>query len=1125
PVTTDQVLFMQYYWDLFADLDAVIAATSSASSPSLGADLTERLDLPDLRMPRFDVPNHGPVASEEVLRAFQGAFRRHDLVARTATALTKLYEAFSPLVADRFPSNPFTTLTNRFGFLDTTPVTTDQVLFMQYYWDLFDDLLAAYDEVRWKGVDLMCACCPPAGLFPRHLMAGVLAPELHDPADHRHHFLPSPAVGDCEDRTREVRLLFARLVEILAAFTETPPDDEVRITPSRWGDVPPSAKAIPYYYDHDGTPPLYELWDPVKTARHRANQNLGYRADEYTPPAPGFVTEPLRFDLEPTGFLRIEGHLGRNVDGVVAELLAQRTEHRLPFEVVALRAGTFDEDIEIDLSEEDCRFQDLETLYAALRSELVCSLVKTVTYLYALPAHDDVDGTRRVAERRVEERRVEEAAPDTAAETESRAAWLGLLRDHAPDVVVAPGTLGYEIEGVLADPEGAAELVFADPGRSQLSIHVHALVGALSDLAARVPDDPRTIDLPDLADRYHHLVDVARTIEDHRREGVYDAPGLSDRLDDLVFRCRLDSFEALDAEYERRVREVKQAQFLGHFLARHPGVQHKAGVPLGGTFVLVTHHVPRHRWDRTVGPSVAAAEAPPPPPAAGDSDDGLTEIEKAIARLGYKDAGRDADVKAIVKALTGSDVVHKEKVSKAAAGVYLEAVADLADGTVIADLFLPYSCCSDCPPIHFTLPPARLRVRVSVACTDAEGFAAVTLTTEGATGALSAQVDGGAFAATDGTLWLEVGDHTVVVRDAVGAESSPITLTIPPPLMLGEPQIFVDEPDGTYSVAFGIYDGTPPYRADSGTIIEGTYENPSIPIGDELTVVITDAAGCTVTGTFGSGVEPCDLPCRGEAERWGHRFWVPEAREGRPLNQYKAEVTTFVITDPDGGRIDLTADVTGIVSRPQTISATDLPRVVERWLEGINRLVADAVGSDQWLRFEYEPAPESATTGTLFIDRLACVEVVFELIVGFVQGRSERELELGYSRRGTVLVDRTSDTKLHIPPFDGSTSNKCKPDEEPVPVCEGTDLEVRIMRDGVFPSRFFFGADVSGSEAPAAYLWEIADARPSVAGGESVWVEFDPPEPVDKLVRLTVFTERGCTVTVERTFDIFKSED
>ena len=58
-----------------ADLDKVIAAASALAATYLGADLTERLRLPDLRMPRFDVPSTGRVTPEAVLYAFQDTFR------------------------------------------------------------------------------------------------------------------------------------------------------------------------------------------------------------------------------------------------------------------------------------------------------------------------------------------------------------------------------------------------------------------------------------------------------------------------------------------------------------------------------------------------------------------------------------------------------------------------------------------------------------------------------------------------------------------------------------------------------------------------------------------------------------------------------------------------------------------------------------------------------------------------------------------------------------------------------------------------------------------------------------------------------------------------------------------
>ena len=223
---------------------------------------------------------------------------------------------------------------------------------MQYYWDLFDDLLAAYDEVRWKGVDLMCACCPPEGLFPRHLMAGVLDPDLHDAADYRHRFVRSPAVGDCDGPHPRGAPLFGRLVAIVDSFTETPPDKGVRATPSRWGDAPLSAKAIPYYYDQDGDAAGVPALGPGQDRPSAAPTRTSATAPTTTR-RPHRRSSPTRsrFDLEPNNFLRIEGHLGKNVQTVLGSLLSLKKSHRLPIEVVALRTGAFDENVEIDLSQ------------------------------------------------------------------------------------------------------------------------------------------------------------------------------------------------------------------------------------------------------------------------------------------------------------------------------------------------------------------------------------------------------------------------------------------------------------------------------------------------------------------------------------------------------------------------------------------------------------------------------------------------------------------------------------------------------------------------------------------------------------------------------------------------------
>lgn len=1109
-----------------ADLDEIIEATSGSAS-YLGADLTERLGLPDLRIPRFDVPSTGPVDPEKVLFAFQDCFRHTKLVAATATALNDLYEAFKPLVAADFTDNPFAAFTNRFNFLDNTPATVAQVRFMQYYWDFFDDLLSAYDEVRWAGVDLMCACCPPSGLFPRHLMVGVLDPTTFDPADYRHHFLPSPAVGECEDRTREVRQLFRRLVAMITDFTETPPDKGIRVTPSRLGN-PVSAKAIPYYYDQDGTPAVYEMWNPEKTARRRANQNLSYRSDEYTPTPPTFTTNPLRYDLEPFNFFRIEGHLGKNVQSVLESLLALKKSHRLPFEVVALRAGAFDENIEIDLSKEDCRFQDLETLYKTLRSEVTCFLVKQVQYFYELPEDLVVEQPAEMLVADAPDAVMHADQPaEMSVEGEAAPSDLWLLATHAPNYMTQPRTLGSAIEGFLTrDTSASQPHVFAAADTPHLPSQAMALVGTMSDLSARLTDDIRDVDFAVLGDRYRNLVEIAGQIEDLRVKGVFDRPGLSERLDDIVFRCRLDPFDALAEEYKRRIRQVKQAQFLGHFLERHPGVQHKAGVPLDGTFVIVYHERARRRPIPETGPRVRDLLA-------DIGTGGLvaldeireTRVSDALHRLAFKpQLAEDPDVREVFRVLTGNVLISRVPPTKTNTEIYLDAVSQLGDGTVIADFFLPYQCCSDCPPIHYQLPSARLRVSANKGCTNSDGFADVEITTEGASGSLSVQVDGGAFDELSGTVTLAVGDHTLVVGDATGNESSPVEISISPQLVIASAETFVDEAAGTFHVVLALEGGTPPYRSASGTIVDTKFTSPAWPVSEGLTVLVEDAAKCTVEDTYLSGVSPCDLPCGGAAERHGHRFWLPEARPDLPINEATTEVHSFMIVGPDGTQHDLTERVNRDVSPPQVIRTADFGAAVERWLDRINDSVAKEVKSDKWFRLEYEAAPETATTGTLFVDRLTCIEFAFELAVEFKQGRREepRRFEFAYDPRGTVVVEPAADSKFRLPPFEGSASNKCRPEEPPVPLCKETDLELVIQSKRASRDTMAFIADVAGANEPVAFLWEVQDGIPSVSGGEHVVAGFEPSEPADKLVRLTAFTVSGCAVTVERTFNILE---
>lgn len=254
------------------DLKKIIARANAPATAVTFSDLESavlaRLNLPDLRLPRYAMADPGPAGSEEVLAAFHAVFHDGQLVAAMHKALSAAYQAFQPLLQEFYPADPFSGFATTFGFLDATPQTTAQVRFLQYYYDFFDDLLKAYDELRWQGAQLLCACCPPAGLFPRHLMLGVLEPAaVNNAGVYRQHFIASAAMHACAEHTQELKQLFRRLVEMITRFTDSPPlpqpasaagtDGQIRITPDKLAAVPLSAKAIPYYYLQNGSPPLY----------------------------------------------------------------------------------------------------------------------------------------------------------------------------------------------------------------------------------------------------------------------------------------------------------------------------------------------------------------------------------------------------------------------------------------------------------------------------------------------------------------------------------------------------------------------------------------------------------------------------------------------------------------------------------------------------------------------------------------------------------------------------------------------------------------------------------------------------------------------------------------------------
>ena len=1131
------------------DLAKVIAPANQLKGTLTLADLagalSARLNLPDVRLPRYDVPNRGPATSRDVLAAFLAVFQTGQLAKQTGIALTAAYDAFKPLVGKVDSPNPFADFAVKFGFLDSMPKTAAQVRFLPYYYDFFDDLLKAYDEFRWKGVELLCACCPPEGLFPRHLMAGELFPKsVGQPSLYRQPFLASPAVGDCVERTKEVRQLFQRLVEMIARFSDAPlpekpkqriPDPQIRITPSNAGDVALSEKAIPYYYDQRGNPPLYILWNAEKRWRNRAHHNLSYRSDEYIPAAPPFVTDPLRYDLESYNFLRIEGHLGKEYQAVLNTLLFLKAEYRLPIDIIALRAGAFDESISVDLSKEECRFQDLETLYDTLREELVSALCEGLMYLYGV------------------------SLDRTVAGLVGRTPTLPLLKQYAPNFRYGDSTVGAWYEKHLALLQGRPYIDVDQTNVDQnavLTVYCILFAGTtelpemnfahvvsiyyLMKLAEVLPSSLDALGFADFQNKYQDLMGLIRFF---RSEAVANISAefknfipqedLIDHFDQVLFSCKLEPIRAIHEEYVRRIREVKRKQFLSAFLTKHPGIQHKAGVPVGGTFIVVYHETPaligKERGMKRTNISKemivrAGSELRFTREATVDTN-AVSNILGLMTETA-KFAG-DENFVALFTELTGTFPIFKPIFPVSSAKQVIDtAIEGLPNGTVIADFFLPYVVCSsDCSPVQFVLPKTPPAFTVEVGCTDLSGAARVMISPKGGEAPYAYRVgESGEFQPLEEStvLSLKVGTYTLAIQDGAGAESLPKQVVVPATLSIGESTFEDNVAGSTYTVTTSISGGTQPYSvpAEVGKVEADTFTSVASASGKALTVEVTDSIGCKVSKEFRHTV--CDLPCGGVSHRCAYRLWLqpPVGEALYKAYRQEGEAVKFRFNGADitlpGTNAILQADTTQLNGAfENTVTG-----IVKKLNGALNQALVAALGPQgkNRLVIGYKPATTDPF-GVLWIEHFVCDRFNIEFNFLFAKTAPTFHLTWRYTNEpdgfnGAIMINREGNKETRVRAFNCSERNQCTGSDFEK-LCQGPDPKIGITILAGANNRFGVEGEVENMPVTdiLSWVWDASalSAEPFYEGKEAKVIVTSPEG-----VRLTAITEKGCFSVTQR---------
>ncbi|MCE9667753.1 hypothetical protein LY474_08000 [Myxococcus stipitatus] len=323
----------------------------------------------------FTTPDRAARALSEVVvdrPAITAAASSNDLAAvyRTActaisqklsNALSRLWANCAPFLSDLFVGDP--------TFLWLSRLTLHQGTFasrstgIQYYYDFLKDVAETHNAFRELLFGETTVGCPDVGAFPKHLLLGGVTGGT---PEERTGYYPAPAASSTSEQLRHARFLALKLHALIqtfvipAAITSWP----VRVTPSLFEDQSLEERAIPYYYEVNASVPIHRSWSYARSKRGEEATHYSYNAAKYN--AQGAAANPLASQLGRFPFFRIEGHLGGNVDTVLATLQAEIRARNLPFIVRSLLLDTD----RTRLPRKRKRYTDLHRIHHMVRQEL-----------------------------------------------------------------------------------------------------------------------------------------------------------------------------------------------------------------------------------------------------------------------------------------------------------------------------------------------------------------------------------------------------------------------------------------------------------------------------------------------------------------------------------------------------------------------------------------------------------------------------------------------------------------------------------------------------------------------------------------------------------------------------------
>lgn len=726
-------------------------------------------DLPEVAVPRVILNPNNASGYENLKLAFHQAINDKTFLANLSEGITKILKDFNAILQMKLPANTLPSILEKLNEIAGTG--SSHIAFnVQYRYDFFKDVAEIYQEIKELLFSLREVCCPDIHAFPKHLLLGSLD-ETNSPVKHfRHGFYKSPALTCGSGKLESCRSLVLRLIEIIGRFGEK--KGEIKITPSKkmgkLGD-----RAIPFYYAVDL--PLLKYWNDDKAKKNAQDTNLSYHR-EMLAQLP-HIQDPLRYNIDGFDFYRIEGHQGKDYKTALEEINHQKEQYGLAFDVKALSVNLNTEKLNTDQYE--CEFEDLKLLLNAWTAEQECILAQVASFFsgFSLVSpganmKDPVLTHRTKASSRTGVKNVYAASLEAGSGTLGNISEVYAVRDSViPDNLTtdkdALGSIlikayeeskGGSVNDVIATSKAMVESQLSDEiWKEQPEMKAFVIDQSIellawsNELMMKMPGS-----IPDFSvnqvDKYKlTLEELCKRVKimKNRYQQIELSQSLKLFMDLLINQlsqvcCSGKKLEVLYKEIDSRKERILLRLQLARFIEKHPGLEHKAGVQPGGTFVLVYLNKIQTKPARTINPTRYEMAENLSFAGARIESSSPEETEKRISLLGKYAEFLKKEPQATEEISRIEALIKEEQFSLSGR---VTASTNIPDNTVVADFSLPYLCCSDCAPINFIMqkPPARLRLEKDSWClgtergiilyevSPADGVIAVVPATEGLT--------------------------------------------------------------------------------------------------------------------------------------------------------------------------------------------------------------------------------------------------------------------------------------------------------------------------------------------------------------------------------------------------------